>query len=60
MTAEEVRRLAAGVLLPGFDGTTLSEPLAARLRQGLAGVVLFGDNVADPDQMRTLTHAVRA
>ncbi|MDQ1583729.1 MAG: hypothetical protein QOF36_1783, partial [Microbacteriaceae bacterium] len=31
-----IRRDAAGVLLPGFVGTTLPEWLAARLRDGLA------------------------
>jgi beta-N-acetylhexosaminidase len=57
---EEVRRLAAGVLLPGFAGTALPEAVAERLRAGLAGVALFGANIVDPVQVRELTDAVRA
>ncbi|GAA4741821.1 glycoside hydrolase family 3 protein [Amnibacterium soli] len=60
MNAEEARRAAAGVLLPGFGGTALPEALAAHLRAGLAGVVLFGANVRDPQQVRALTDAIRA
>jgi beta-N-acetylhexosaminidase len=56
---EEVRRLAAGVLLPGFIGTTLPDGLVQRLRDGLAGVVLFGQNVETPQQVRALTDAVK-
>jgi beta-N-acetylhexosaminidase len=58
--SEDVRRLAAGVLLPGFRGTELPAALAQRLRDGLAGVVLFGANVRDPQQVRALTDAIRA
>ena len=57
---EEVRRLAAGVLLPGFIGTSLSASLRDRLRAGLAGVVLFGANITSPEQVRALTDAIRA
>ncbi|MGN6446278.1 glycoside hydrolase family 3 protein [Amnibacterium sp.] len=57
---EEVRRLAAGVLLPGFVGTELPEGLASRLEAGLAGVCLFGANVRDVPQVRALTDAIRA
>ncbi|WP_375406313.1 glycoside hydrolase family 3 N-terminal domain-containing protein [uncultured Amnibacterium sp.] len=55
-----MRRLAAGVLLPGFGGTVLSESLAARLRDGLAGVCLFGRNIDSAEQVRSLTVAIRA
>lgn len=51
-------RLVDGLLLPGFDGTRLPDWLAERLRGGLAGVFLFGQNVQDPDQLRALTAAV--
>ena len=44
---EELRRLATGVLLPGFVGTSLPHEVAARLREGL------------PPQVRALTDAVR-
>ncbi len=47
-------------LLPGFDGTELPPWLADRLRAGLAGVCLFGPNIVDEDQLRTLTGAIRA
>jgi beta-N-acetylhexosaminidase len=56
----DLTRLAASVLLPGFRGTTLPGWLAAWLERGLAGVCLFGQNVADPAQVRRLTHAVHA
>src|SRR5690606_6536667 len=46
---------AAAVLLPGFTGTTLPEWVAARLRRGLAGVCLFGDNIESLPQLQQLT-----
>ena len=51
---------AAAVLLPGFVGTELPEWLAARLRDGLGGVCLFAQNIAAPEQLRSLTAAIRA
>ncbi|MET4582688.1 beta-N-acetylhexosaminidase [Conyzicola nivalis] len=51
---------ASQVLLPGFVGTTLPGWLEARLRDGLAGVCLFGDNVVDREQLRALTAAITA
>jgi len=51
---------AARVLLPGFVGTTLPAWLEARLRAGLAGVCLFGENVESRDQLRVLTAAITA
>ncbi|GAA2753626.1 glycoside hydrolase family 3 N-terminal domain-containing protein [Amnibacterium kyonggiense] len=59
MTAE-LRRLAAGTLLPGFAGTALSDGMAARFRDGLAGVALFGRNIESVEQVRALTDAIRA
>ena len=53
-------RRAAQVLLPGFVGTTLPGWLESRLRDGLAGVCLFGDNVVSRDQLRALTAAITA
>lgn len=49
----------AAVLLPGFVGSTLPDWLAARLRGGLAGVCLFGQNIVSPAQLRVLTAAIR-
>jgi len=50
---------AAGVLLPGFEGTELPEWLRARLANGLAGVCLFATNISSPEQLRGLTDAIR-
>ncbi len=47
------------VLLPGFAGTTLPNWVEARLRDGLAGVCLFGENVVSHDQVRELTSRIR-
>jgi len=44
----ELDRLAASVLLPGFVGRTVPAWLARALDGGLAGVVLFAQNL-DPD-----------
>ncbi|MET0303891.1 MAG: beta-N-acetylhexosaminidase [Microbacteriaceae bacterium] len=51
---------ALGVLLPGFVGVELPSWLERRLREGLAGVCLFGENIVDPEQVRALTDAIRA
>jgi len=51
---------ASAVLLPGFSGTALPEWLEARLRDGLAGVCLFGENIASREQLRALTAAIAA
>jgi beta-N-acetylhexosaminidase len=52
--------LAAGVLLPGFAGTTAPDWLRRRIAGELGGVVLFGRNVVDDDQVAELTAALRA
>lgn len=52
--------LPAAVLLPGFTGLSLPDWLADRLREGLAGVCLFGGNIASRRQLRDLTDAIRA
>jgi beta-N-acetylhexosaminidase len=44
---DELVRLANGVLWPGFLGTEAPEWLLAELREGLAGVVYFSQNVGD-------------
>ncbi|MEX1078077.1 MAG: glycoside hydrolase family 3 N-terminal domain-containing protein [Homoserinimonas sp.] len=49
---------ASGVLLPGFIGTTLPGWVEARLRDGLAGVCLFGDNIESLPQLQQLTAAI--
>jgi beta-N-acetylhexosaminidase len=48
------------VLLPGFVGTTLPGWVAERLRGGLAGVCLYGENVESPAQVAALVAQIRA
>jgi beta-N-acetylhexosaminidase len=47
------------VLLPGFVGTTLPGWVADRLRGGLAGVCLYGENVESPAQVAALVAQIR-
>ncbi|MBB4683381.1 glycoside hydrolase family 3 protein [Amycolatopsis jiangsuensis] len=54
------RRWAEAVLLPGFAGTTAPDWLLRRLAGGLGGVVLFGRNVVDDEQVAALTAGLRA
>jgi hypothetical protein len=56
----ELERLAAACLLPGFPGLEPPDWLRRRLAHGLRGVVLFGRNVADDEQVSRLTGALRA
>ena len=58
-TSRASARRSASVLLPGFEGTVLPEWLAARLRDGLAGVCIFGGNIESRAQLRELTGAIR-
>ncbi|WP_285115831.1 beta-N-acetylhexosaminidase [Leifsonia sp. fls2-241-R2A-40a] len=60
VTDPDLRRSIAATLLPGFLGTTLPGWLEARLRDGLGGVCLFGQNIVSPEQLRALTDAIRA
>ena len=48
------------VLLPGFRGTTLPDWVAERLRGGLVGVCLYGENVESPEQVAQLVAQIRA
>ncbi|MFB2585672.1 glycoside hydrolase family 3 protein [Herbiconiux liukaitaii] len=54
------RRAVLGTLLPGFVGTTLPDWVERMLRDGLAGVCLFGENVVSTGQLRELTSAILA
>ncbi len=47
-------------LLPGFDGTEAPDWVLRRLDEGLGGVCLFGQNIADAGQLRELNTALRA
>ncbi|WP_431245403.1 hypothetical protein [Leifsonia xyli] len=60
LTDPELRRSIAATLLPGFVGTTLPSWLEERLRAGLGGVCLFGQNIASAAQLRALTEAIYA
>lgn len=51
---------ALGVLLPGFEGTTLPHWLRDLLGAGLAGVCLFGSNITGARQLAALTETVYA
>jgi beta-N-acetylhexosaminidase len=54
-----LERLANGCILAGFAGTTTPSWLERELDDGLAGVVLFGRNVSDPEQLQALTRSLR-
>ncbi|WP_243233375.1 glycoside hydrolase family 3 protein [Microbacterium sp. CIAB417] len=55
---DELTRLANAVLWPGFFGTEAPEWLLAELRDGLAGVVYFGQNMSE--RLPELSAALRA
>lgn len=54
-----LHRLALGVLLPGFHGTSAPDWLVKRVADGLGGVVLFGRNVVDDAQVTALDARLR-
>ncbi|HJP75143.1 MAG TPA: glycoside hydrolase family 3 N-terminal domain-containing protein [Pseudonocardiaceae bacterium] len=56
----ELRSLAAGVLLPGFAGTTAPEWVRRWVSNGLGGVLLFGRNVVDDQQVAALSASIAA
>jgi beta-N-acetylhexosaminidase len=58
--AGSLTRLADAVLVPPFPGRSAPRWLLRALENGLAGVTLFGPNVAGPEQLATLTAALRA
>jgi beta-N-acetylhexosaminidase len=51
---------AAACLFPGFDGETVPDWLKRLLAEGLGGVVLYGQNIGDPEQVTALTASLRA
>ena len=54
----ELRSLAAGVLLPGFAGTTAPDWVRRWVSDGLGGVLLFGRNVVDDQQVAALSASI--
>ena len=57
--ASGLRRDIHTTLLPGFAGTAAPEWLLERLRDGLGGVCVFGPNIVDAEQLRTLNASLR-
>jgi beta-N-acetylhexosaminidase len=55
-----LRRLAAGVLIPPFAGTDVPDWVLAELAGGLAGITLYGPNIASPAQLAGLTRRLAA
>jgi beta-N-acetylhexosaminidase len=53
-------RLADAILIPPFPGTDAPGWMLHALGRGLAGVTLFGQNIAAPGQVSALTTALRA
>jgi beta-N-acetylhexosaminidase len=53
-------RLADAILIPPFPGVSAPAWILEALERGLAGVTLFGPNIAAPDQVRALTAALRS
>ena len=53
-----LRGLVSGTLLPGFSGTRAPDWILAELRNGLAGVCLFGSNVVSGEQLRNLASSL--
>jgi beta-N-acetylhexosaminidase len=53
-------RLAEAILIPPFPGLFAPAWILEALSRGLAGVTLFGQNIAAPEQVSELTAALRA
>jgi beta-N-acetylhexosaminidase len=57
---DDLKRLAAGVIVTGFDATSLDDAAVARLRRTpFAGFILFARNVESVGQIRKLTDVLR-
>ncbi len=52
-------RLADAILIPPFPGLCAPAWVLRALERGLGGVTLFGQNISDPEQVRSLTAALR-
>jgi beta-N-acetylhexosaminidase len=55
-----VERAAAACLFPGFAGLTAPDWVRRWVERGLGGVVLFGQNIDEPQQVRELTTSLHA
>lgn len=56
----QLRSLAAGTLMPGFQGTNMPEWIGEALLQGLGSVCIYGTNLSSPAQLATLMGQLRA
>ncbi len=59
MTSENLLREVNGVIWPGFLGATLPDWLRTALREGLAGVVYFRQNIESAAQLTGLSQQIR-
>jgi beta-N-acetylhexosaminidase len=59
-TDPALARLADAILIPPFPGVSAPTWILQALERGLAGVTLFGPNIAAPEQVTALTAALRA
>lgn len=55
-----IERLSLRCLLPGFAGATPPDWVLRKVAAGLGGVVLYGRNVVDPNQLATLNRRLHA
>jgi beta-N-acetylhexosaminidase len=55
---DDVRGLAARVLLASFDGPTLPDWARRRLEEGMGGICLYGTNIVDRAQIAALNGQV--
>jgi beta-N-acetylhexosaminidase len=53
-------RLADAILIPPFPGRSAPRWILEALSRGLAGVTLFGPNIATPEQVSALTTSLRS
>jgi beta-N-acetylhexosaminidase len=56
---EHLERLALGCVLASFPGPVVPDWVRRAAGEGLGGVVLFGDNIVDDDQVSALTARLR-
>ncbi|PQZ91143.1 glycoside hydrolase [Arthrobacter sp. MYb227] len=56
----ELRILAAGTLMPGFQGMVMPNWIATALKAGLGSVCIYGTNLSSPAQLATLMGQLRA
>lgn len=59
-SASHLRTLAAGTLMPGFQGLVMPDWIAAALKAGLGSVCIYGTNLASPTQLAALMGQLRA